>query len=278
MKHFAIALVSATLALSVTACGAPQGLQVTGPQATGFHAASALKQAPAGYYRDAEGQAGHGLLRSLADIVSKHRDLGYGRARDVMFATVDDIDNDNVVECAYTGRRMANVTGKDSAYKGGKGFNAEHTWPQSKGAKGAAKSDLHHLFPTDCHANSRRGSFPFGEVVNVKWSEGGSKFGHDSRGRQVFEPRDDQKGNTARALFYFYTVYGQRASLENFRVEEEVLKQWHQADPVTAEDVARNDAVYQAQGNRNPFVDRPEFVEAIGNFRTQLQAPAFSLR
>ena len=282
MKRSHILVLGLTLsALTAAGCGnAPLSAKLTPTAKSGFTALARPVNVRTldAYYQQAAGKQGSDLLYTLNRIVAAHKDLGYDRARDVMFGEADDVDGDNVVECDYTGRRMANVTGKDSAYKGGKGFNAEHTWPQSKGAKGAAKSDLHHLFPTDCHANSRRGSFPFGEVVSVKWSEGGSKFGHDAQGRQVFEPRDEQKGNTARALFYFYTVYGQRASLENFRVEEEVLKKWHQADPVTAEDLARNDAVYQAQGNRNPFVDRPEFVEAIGNFRMQLQAPTFSLR
>ena len=51
-------------------------------------------------------------------------------------------------------------------------MNTEHTWPQSKGATGAAKSDLHHLFPTDSKANSIRGNHPFGIVTGaVSWSD-----------------------------------------------------------------------------------------------------------
>ncbi|MNY19098.1 Extracellular ribonuclease precursor [compost metagenome] len=183
-----------------------------------------------------------------------------------MFSDVDDLNDDDVVECDYTGLSLAHVNDRNSAYRGGKGFNAEHTWPQSKGAVGSAKSDLHHLFPTDCDANSKRSSYPFGEVVQIEWQGGGSKLGLDKKGNRVFEPRADQKGNTARALFYFYMVYGQRADLSNFKYEEETLKKWHAQDPVTAEDRARNDAVQRHQGNRNPFVDAPEYVQAVGNF------------
>jgi endonuclease I len=279
LKPFALILSSAVLALSLAACGAPTGSQLANTQRIGAQTASALRQAPADYYKAAEGQQGQALLRTLANVVSKHKDLGYDRARDVMFGEVDDTDNDNVIECDYTGKTLSNITGKDAAYLGGKGFNAEHTWPQSKGAVGAAKADLHHLFPTDCNANSRRSSYPFGNVVSVKWEEGGSKLGTDAKGRTVFEPRDDQKGNTARAILYFYMVYGNRADLDNFRVEETTLKQWHQADPVTAVDRDRNQAVYEAQGNRNPFVDRPEFVQAIGSFQGNgLKQPAFNVR
>ena len=261
----------ALLALVATGCGqapfaAPsaQGLAAKRPVAQRV----AARSLPANYYAAAAGKQGRDLLMALNQIVTKHKDLGYDGARDHMFANIDDLDGDNKVTCIYIGRTLANVTGRQSAYQGGKGLNAEHTWPQSKGAEGAAKADLHHLFPSDCNANSTRGSFPFGEVVSPDWSEGGSLRGSDARGRTVFQPRAEQRGDTARALLYFYTVYGVRgsASLENFQVEEPVLKKWHAADPVTEADKARNDAVYSVQGNRNPYVDHPEFVPAVGTF------------
>ena len=274
MKPVFFALASVVLATSLSACGPLQGMQ---PFAT-VETSLSGRQAPADYYRNAEGQQGQALLRSLAGIVSRHKELGYDRARDVMFADVDDLDDNDIVECDYTDRQLSQVNDRRSAYRDGKGFNAEHTWPQSKGAVGVAKSDLHHLFPTDCEANSRRSSLPFGKVVKVEWTDGGSKLGTDARGVTVFEPRDEQKGNTARALLYFYTVYGQYADLQNFRYEEDTLKAWHLADPVTAEDRARNDAVYLYQGNRNPFVDRPEFVAAVGAFLPKLNSLGFTLR
>ncbi|MFP5503467.1 MAG: endonuclease I family protein, partial [Candidatus Sericytochromatia bacterium] len=218
------------------------------------------------YYAQAAGKQGSELLYTLNRIVAAHKDLGYDRARDVMFGEADDVDGDNVVECDYTDRVLENVTNRGTAYRGGSGFNAEHTWPQSKGAVGAAKADLHHLFPTDCKANSVRGSFPFGEVKSADWTQDGSQRGTNGRGDIVFEPKDEQKGNTARAILYFYTVYGQSADLQNFRIEEEVLKRWHQQDPVDAIEKARNEVVFKAQGNRNPFVDHPEFVQKIGTF------------
>lgn len=217
-------------------------------------------------YDGAQGKTGQVLLAALKQAVSAHKDLGYDGARDAMFKDVDDLDNDNVVECVYTGRTVANVTNRGTAYQNGKGLNAEHTWPQSKGAEGAAKADLHHLFSTDCVANSTRGSFPFGTVASQDWAEGGSRRGTDAQGRIVFEPRPEHRGNVARALLYFYTVYGQRASLDNFRVEEETLKRWHVEDPVDAAEKARNELVFKIQGNRNPYVDRPEFVQAVGEF------------
>lgn len=43
----------------------------------------------------------------------------------------------------------------------------------------------------------------------------------------------------------------------------DVLLDWHDDDPVDANEMARNDVIYTYQGNRNPFVDHPEWVDAI---------------
>jgi endonuclease I len=261
----------ALVTLLVAGCGqSPLGARLAGGVAAKQALSSRLQTrgVPASYYAPVAGMTGQALLQGLKQIVARHKDLGYDGARDAMFATVDDLDNDNVVECIYIGRTLANVTNRSTAYHGGSGMNAEHTWPQSKGAVGAAKADLNHLFPADCHANSTRGNYPFGEVAREAWTDGGSTLGTNAQGQTVFEPRPEQKGNTARALLYFYTVYGQlgSTSLENFKIEEPVLKKWHQEDPVTDEDRARNDAVQAAQGNRNPYVDHPEFVAQVGTF------------
>jgi endonuclease I len=273
VKSFRLVVSGLVLAtLVATGCGtvgAP-GAARTGlsGQSTASSLRTPLRAEPSGYYAAAEGASGTALIAALAQIVTKHKDLGYTGAREVMFKDVDDLDNDNDVTCIYIGRELANVTGTGAAYNGGAGLNAEHTWPQSKGAVGPAKADLHHLFPADCKANSTRGSFPFGVVKNADWSEGGSKRGTGIGGATVFEPRDQQKGDTARALLYFYTVYGHVGSTDtsNFKLEEATLHAWNQADPVDATERQRNDAIYAAQGNRNPFVDHPEWVDKVGNF------------
>lgn len=193
-----------------------------------------------------------------------------------MFAEVDDTDGDNVVTCLYTGKRASGVSDRSTASKAS--LNAEHTWPQSKGAVDAAKSDLHHLFPSDMETNSKRSSFPMGEVASPLWTAPDfgnlgdqSRLGNNTAGVTVFEPYDGEKGNVARALLYFYTCYAVGAgtggpSLENFSVEWSTLVRWHQLDPVDDTERARNDAVYRVQGNRNPYIDRPEFVSQVGSF------------
>ncbi|MDB5097840.1 MAG: endonuclease [Cyanobacteria bacterium RYN_339] len=235
---------------------------------TAFATRPVAHAAPTGYYAAAEGKTGQQLLAALKGVVGPHKDLGYDLARDVMFKDVDDLDNDNQVMDIYLGKVWANVSDRVTAYQNGAGMNAEHTWPQSKGAEGVAKADLHHLFPADVKANSTRSSWPFGEVKTQVWAGGGSELGQNADGVEVFCPRAPQRGDTARAIFYFYLMYSGVGStnLENFKVEQPVLRRWSKEDPVDANEALRNDKIQAAQGNRNPFVDHPEWIDTVGEF------------
>ena len=273
MKRLHLGLTGLLMGSLLVGCGTPSDLLA--PQSAFQGSFNAKAGAPANYYQGTQGLTGVALLSTLQNTVSKHKNLGYGGARDVMFGTLDDRQNNDTVACVYTGITVTGVKNSGSAFKNGSGLNTEHTWPQSLGATGAAKSDLHHLFPTDSKTNGARGSHPFGDVRNVTHTfpmldvgQQQSRLGTNASGKTVFEPRDEHKGNVARALFYFYTVYGFRgsANLANFRVEEETLKKWHVLDPVDADERKRNDGIYAAQGNRNPFVDHPEFVQQVGKF------------
>jgi deoxyribonuclease-1 len=193
----------------------------------------------------------------------------YYESGDEMFSVVDDPDGDDRLEEFFTGDEVGPISGRKDAFD--RGINTEHTWPQSKGATGIAQSDLHHLRPSDIRTNEKRGSHPYGDVIRTEWSVGEgarqAKLGVDALGETVFEPRQDIKGDLARGLLYFYTRYAQSRpgdfTLENFRHELPTLVRWHNADPVTDAERARNSAVQRVQGNRNPFVDRPDFVEQL---------------
>jgi deoxyribonuclease I len=203
-----------------------------------------------------EGLKDKALIQALHDAVAKHKDIGYSQARKVIFTALD--NHEGKVKCVYTGRELRTDKIPNSS-----DMNVEHTWPQSKGATGAAKSDLHHLFPTDSKANSQRSSYPFGEVQKVKWSSpSGAKLGTDAQGRTVFEPPPEHKGNVARALFYFSTVYGKQIPA----AEEAVLKKWNVQDKVDAAELTRNGAIEKYQGNRNPFVDDASLAQRIADF------------
>ncbi len=190
------------------------------------------------------------LIRSLRDLVDNQIPVGYQAAQDIIFSKLD--NHGGVVECVYTGRKLE-TQGEPNASN----MNIEHTWPQSQGATGDAKCDLHHLFPTDSKANNLRSSFPFGNVENPTWTQGGSKFNG-----KVFEVRPKQKGNTARAMFYFSMRYNKKIADD----QEAVLRQWHKQDPVDDDEIERNNRIENFQHNRNPFVDHPEFVDQIKDF------------
>lgn len=189
-------------------------------------------------------------LKSL--LASGYTNLGYTGARDQMYGNID--NTAGKVTCVYTGR-VATFNTRSGANSNS--FNCEHTWPQSLFNKSEPeRADIHHLFPTDVNANGRRGSYRFGVVSNATWSEGGSKVGGS-----VFEPRDEQKGATARAMLYFAIRYQDYSNFID--AQESILKQWHIDNPPTAWDIQRNNKIFAVQKNRNPFIDHPEFIERM---------------
>ena len=80
------------------------------------------------------------------------------------------------------------------------------------------------------------------------------------RSNGVWEPRESQKGDIARAVYYFYTMYPTQAGDLSGVCDPQTLYDWHLADPVSAFEVQRNDRIEVAQGNRNPYVDDPSLV------------------
>lgn len=203
------------------------------------------------------GLSGDALLAALRSWAAPHLQYDYGTARDLLYQKVD--GSTGTIHDVYTDRDVtARPRGELEQVEH---INAEHTRPRSTGVAGTpANSDLHHLFPTDQEANNRRANLPFGEVVEVIWHKGKSRLGTDKSGALVFEPPDKHKGNVARALFYIAAVYG----LPLPAAEEAVLKRWHQLDPVSEQERARNDAVSTLQENRNPFVDDPGLIDRVG--------------
>jgi endonuclease I len=147
-------------------------------------------------------------------------------------------------------------------------------------------SDVHHIFATDGFVNARRGSYPFGVVGSATYvSNNGSKLGSAASSINysgtVFEPIDAFKGDFARAYFYMATRYENViGQWQNFSTNGDavldgssdkvfeswvlaMLIDWHNNDPVDQLERDRNQAAFDHQGNRNPFVDYPEFVGLI---------------
>lgn len=206
------------------------------------------------FYNSCRNLRNDSLKKKLHDECAKHTAFEYKESRRLMYTQIDNRNGN--LECVYTGKVISVPAGKMPSNNE---INCEHTWPQSKGATGDAKTDIHHLFPADPDANGKRGSFPFGYVDNssIKWSVGGSKFDGS-----VFEVRKQHRGNVARAMFYFSTVYEMPLDAE----QEATLRKWHKEDPVDANEIARNDAIEGLQHNRNPYIDHPEYVDQISDF------------
>ncbi len=222
-------------------------------------------------YPDLEGEA---LLEKVIEDYKPGIVLDYSQARDTMYKVIYNV-NDTVYG-VYTNYGIFlpdNVDPSTYLYKNGKpnGINAEHTFPRSKGAgEGNAKSDMHHLFPSKTNVNSDRGSLPFNDIDdnltkdwyykqiilhNIPNSNIDEYSEHIS---QYFEPREAHKGNVARAMFYFYTMYKQQADSEDpnyFDKQKETLCKWHFQDPVDSLEWKRTWMIAKYQENKpNPFV------------------------
>ncbi len=204
------------------------------------------------------------------------RSLGYDGARRILFGKMY-LKNDGngfYIEDVYCQKRFSgSAKVGPNAIPNQDKINCEHTWPQSKFSnlypKDVQKADLHHLYPTDSKANGIRGNFNFAEVsysngkldeINCDASKSGAST--TSGSDDYFEPPTNHKGNVARSLFYFSVRY--KISIP--RNEEEVLRRWNEIDPVDQDELERNETVYQAQGNRNPFIDFPNLANSISRF------------
>jgi endonuclease I len=223
------------------------------------------------YYKDAVGKTGDSLKSSLHTIISDQTKLSYSAVWDALKVTDQDpADSGNVV-LLYSGiSRSKSLNGGDTG-----DWNREHVWAKSHGDFGTSTgpgTDTHHLRPEDVRVNSVRGNKDFDNGGSGFTDSGGSLTDSDS-----FEPRDAVKGDVARMIFYMAVRYEGGdgwADLEvNGSVDNgsspyigklDVLKQWNDEDPPDAFEQRRNQVIYDDyQHNRNPFVDHPEWVEAI---------------
>ncbi|MCS7176668.1 MAG: endonuclease [Candidatus Kapabacteria bacterium] len=204
-------------------------------------------------YASTNGLWGEPLRQRLREMLQSQLVLPYDSARRAIFFTID--NRSGTVECVYTGRTIRVPPLPQPTV-----FNVEHTWPRSRGADTLPPvSDLHHLFPTLAEANERRSNLPFGIVRRVLWQLGGSRYGFDSAGAEVFEPRDAHKGDAARALFAIAVRYGNMTGMLTAAYEA-LLRQWHNQDTVDAWERERTRRIAAIQGRANPFVERPQLV------------------
>jgi hypothetical protein len=199
----------------------------------------------------------------------KHTTLDYSQARKLMYAYIDNVND--TIRCVYSGYKRYLPYGTLESYPAP--INTEHTVPQSFFDENLPMvSDLHHLFPTYEQWNSNRGNLPFEEIPDSQtdlWMRGNQgqsaiptqnidEYSERENGG-VFEPREDHKGDLARSVFYFYTMYPQVGNI-NAVADTSTLCEWAALDPVSQKETNRNDAIEIYQGNANPYVRLPDLI------------------
>ncbi len=228
---------------------------------------------PLGYYNTATG-TGAVLEGQLHNIIDNHVVRSYDDAR-FAFALLDEDPNnpDNII-LIYDGLSV------DSTWDQGVTYNREHIWPRSRQIigdgstdTGPDNSDMHILRPCTTSVNGDRGTRNFGGFR--------ATFGPSG---VYWYPGHEDTGDVARAMFYMQVRYdGSDPNTDDLELvngnpdirlgqlgDLASLLQWHYSDPVSETEQRRNHLLWSSQdnplyyqNNRNPFIDRPEFVWAI---------------
>lgn len=231
--------------------------------------------APGSYYDRAEDLTGEALKSALHDIVDDHVVISYNNLKTAFRGLDQDPNNENNVILIYSGD---SVSGTSSSW------NREHLWPRSYGADGGpAFSDAHHLFPANAATNSDRSNYAFDEL-EFSSPLANAPESKKNTGSRLVEPRDADKGRIARAIFYMETRYDSSNSTGNFTLSDipnsgnnrmgklSTLLKWNREFPPDEYERRRNHLIYEGvrvgnlvafQGNRNPYVDHPELVDAV---------------
>ena len=211
-----------------------------------------------------------------AVISANHKQLSYSEVWTALTVTDEDpLNADNVILFyrGITKSKFANGSGSQSTNQDN--WNREHTWAKSHGfpsSSAYAYTDIHHLRPTDISVNSSRGNLDFDNSDQPLAESPANRVDNDS-----FEPRDQVKGDVARIIFYMDTRYeGFDSTTPDLQVVDALtstgepklgklctLLAWNEADPVDEFEQNRNNSIYEFQGNRNPFIDHPEWVSML---------------
>lgn len=222
-----------------------------------------------GYYSGLKGLEGEALKAALHNIIDEQIVLSYSQVWTALKYTDEDPNNTNNVKLFYSGiSRSKDLNGGNVG-----NWNREHVWAKSHGDFGTSNgpgTDIHHLRATDVQVNSSRGNLDFdwggSSVINCPDCK---------RDGDSFEPPTAVKGDVARMLFYMATRYEAEDGVDlelNEKVNNgsapyhgklSVLLEWHKLDPVDAVEIERNNRIFEAQENRNPFIDNPQWAEMI---------------
>ncbi|MDP2386356.1 MAG: endonuclease [Bacteroidota bacterium] len=246
------------------------------PALNGF--TSLATMLPAGEYSSVS-TASPSFLTQLQAKINPHTSIFYSNYANTMinlFEATDTINGQKTITCKYSGERVIYTPPFDWTNND---FSREHSychnWMPTNPADNPELpeyNDQHHLFPCkQTDVNAERSNYPLGEVINVQNVYLDGKSGLNALGQKVYEPRDEQKGNSARAIMYVAACYngvsGNNWQFRNpisgtiaYGQDQEVLKAWHYMDPPDSYEIARNDFLDSLQGNRNPFIDSMQYA------------------
>ena len=247
------------------------------------------------YYQAANGKKAAALKTAMRNIVQTNTEKSYDYLWTAFQTTDKRADGkvwdmySNITNFTFGTDQAGNFNGENQKY------NREHSFPKSwfGGEVMPMYTDLHHMYPTDGYVNNRRDNYPFGETngETYKSANNFSKLGactYSGYTGTVFEPADEYKGDFARTYFYMVTRYEEnlhdwytnnsesRATIDGstypaFQTWQlNMLLKWSRNDPVSAKEIARNNAVYGIQNNRNPFIDYPGLEEYIWGTKTDV--------
>lgn len=259
---------------------------------------------PAGYYSTCENKSGAALLSALCKKVGPHTNVGYNGL--LSLYKTSDVYPDGTIWDMYSTKHWKPGITCGNYKKVGDCYNREHSFPKSWFNDAQPMfSEAFHIYPTDGKVNGQRSNFPYGECANgTTLPSNGSVKALGRLGSctfpgysgTVFEPDDQYKGDFARSYFYMAAAYNDKIAGWNSKMLAgnnypafsswaiNLLLKWHREDPVSQKELDRQEVVYGAQHNRNPFIDHPELAEYIWgnkkgqNWSTNISAdPAFLL-
>jgi endonuclease I len=260
-----------------------------------------MAQADPNYYATVDDSSPSALRNSLHAIIDDHTRIPYTSSAtdtwDVLELAGENVDNSNQVIAIYKNAAYSKVGG------GNNNYNREHSWPKSYGfpndnSGNYPYTDMHHLFIANGSYNSSRSNKPFDictsgcteKTTDVNNNRGGSGQSNFTK-TGIWDVWSGRQGDIARALFYMDVRYEGGSHGITGRTEPDlrltddlslinasqtgsnesvaymgllsVLLVWHQNDPVDIHEHQHNEAVAAAQGNRNPFIDNPDWVRCV---------------
>ncbi|MFA5283488.1 MAG: endonuclease, partial [Bacilli bacterium] len=224
---------------------------------------------PGTYYNDISDSLTGSSLRSALNTLNssrRQRTVGYKQMFTYYPYTDPDPSDSNKILGFYSG------IGYSSSQ-----MNREHVWPNSRGG-GAVEADIHMVRPTPNSDNSARGNSFYAEGYNVNGNGQNNNEGWDPYTYNSSWPVQ-YRGQAARIIFYCMIASTSLNLADNLNTSSSTpgysstmgklsdLLKWNLENSVSDTEITRNEAIATTivsgsviQGNRNPFIDHPEYA------------------